>query len=156
MNDILSFFDQPSLRKAPGLYSFRDSSTRGAKTFHDFVKDGTVILYYGESGEPNYALRFQGQYLPFSEDAEELTHESQIYGVYGYPVEDLNVAFWEQEVDTSKLVPLWKKDTKAVKKIVDSLGEQINALVEKQRRYKSILEGAGIDKSMKLDSTKTR
>lgn len=151
MNDILSFFDDPILRKAPGLYSFRDSSTKkDAKTFHDYAKDGTVIQYMGDSGDMNYALRFKGQYLPFSEDAEELYHESQICGVYGYPVEDINTAFWDQQIDTAKLVPLWRKDVKAIKSIVDSLENQITELQKKQKKYRELLPETDIKKNMTL------
>lgn len=152
MNDILNFFDDPILRRAPKLYSFNDSRTRkDAKTFHDYAKDGTVIQYMGESGKANYALRFKGQYLPFSEDAEELHHESQIVGVYGYPIEDLNTAFWEQQIDKSKLVPLWRKDIKAIKNTLSDLEKQIAALQKKQKQYQELLPDMDINKNMTLD-----
>ena len=151
MNDFLNFFEDPLLCKPKKLYSFNDSRTRGnSKTFRDYAKDGTIIQYVGDSGNTDYALRFKGQYLPFRKDAEELHHENQVIGVYGYPVEDINTAFWEQQIDQSKLVPLWRKNFKAIKEYVDSLEDQIAMLGKKKQKYQDLLPDTEIKKNLTL------
>lgn len=158
MNDILSFFDDGfGFDRTPGLYSYRDSRTKDKeKTYHDYDRDGVIIQYIGENHGANYALSLKNQYIPISKDADELAHENQVIGVYSYPLSELNEAFWNQSMDTTKLRPLWRKDCKALESYVDSLNAKIAELQKKADKYKAMLPTESIDKSIRLDGKEAR
>ena len=155
MDDILKFFDDGfGLERTPGLYSYHDSRTKDSgKTYHSYDRDGAVIQYAGAHHKENYALSLNNQYLPFAEDADELTHESQVTGVFSYPTENINEAFWNESVDASKLRPLWRKDCKALRSYIESLNEKIKELQAKEKRYRSMLpEVTTVSKDARLDA----
>lgn len=156
MNDILSLFDDSfGFDRTPGLYSYHDSRTKsGGKSFHDYDRDGVLIQYVGAKNGKNYALSLKDQYIPISEDADELLNDNQVTGVYSYPISRLNEAFWDQEVDESILRPLWRKDTKAIKSYVESLAAKIAELQKKQKEYQDMLPYEPVDKDATLGGKK--
>lgn len=106
------------------------------KSPHDFEHDGAVVEYMDENMDKTYyAMSLGDQYIPFAKGAALLLDTEQIVGVYDYPLNDINTAFWEQKVDSSKLRPLWRKSFVETKKKIDDINAKIKKLEAERERY---------------------
>ena len=102
----------------------------------DFDHDGAIIEYLDMNGEKSYfAMSLGNQYIPFARNAAAFRKDSQIIAVYDYPVEDINEAFWNQRVESSKLIPLWERHFAEDRRKIKDLDKKIEERKKERARY---------------------